>query len=110
MSAATRTVTVVALGWAATGITIAVLPGISAESGWDVLVAAIVLGLLGAVLRPALAALLSWIGWAGVVAGWLVAQALLVYVTLELSPGIHVDGFWPAFWAAWLGSALMSLG
>ena len=110
MGAVARTVAVVALGWAATGITVAVLPGISAESGWDVLVAAIMVGLLGAVLRPALAALLARIGWAGVVAGWLVAQALLVYAALELSPGIHVDGFWPAFWAAWLGAAMMSLG
>ncbi|XVV08350.1 alkaline phosphatase family protein [Actinoplanes sp. CA-131856] len=110
MGAVARTVAVVALGWAAAAITIAVLPGISARSGWDVLVLAIVVGVLGAVLRPALARLLTWIGWAGVVAGWLVGQALLLWLALELSPGVHVDGFWPAFSAAWIAAALMSLG
>ncbi|MEV4346379.1 alkaline phosphatase family protein [Actinoplanes sp. NPDC049596] len=110
MGAAARTVAVVVLGWAATAITVAVLPGISARSGWDLLAVAVTVGLLGAVLRPALAALFAWIGWAGVVVGWLVTQALIVYLALELSPGIHVDGYWPAFWAAWLGAALMSLG
>ncbi|SNY53046.1 phage holin family protein [Paractinoplanes atraurantiacus] len=110
MGAVARAVAVVALGWAAAGITVAVLPGISADGADDVLVVAIVVGLLGAVLRPALAGLLTWIGWAGVVIGWLVCQALIVYAALVLSPGIHVDGFWPAFWAAWIGAALMSLG
>ncbi|XVU29981.1 phage holin family protein [Actinoplanes sp. CA-054009] len=110
MGAVVRAVAVVALGWAAAAITIAVLPGISARSGWDVLLLAIVVGVLGAVLRPALARLVTWIGWAGVVAGWLVGQALLLYLALVLSPGIHVDGFWPAFWAAWIAAILMSIG
>ncbi|GAA0468815.1 hypothetical protein Ade02nite_79820 [Paractinoplanes deccanensis] len=110
MGAVTRALALVGLGWAATGVTIAVLPGVSARSGWDVLVVAVAVGLLGAVLRPALAGLLAWIGWAGVVAGWLAAQALIVYLVLELSPGIHLDGFWPAFWAAWIAATLMSLG
>ncbi|MFF5078064.1 alkaline phosphatase family protein [Actinoplanes sp. NPDC000266] len=105
-----RAAVLVALGWVAASITIAVLPGISARSGWDVLAVAIVVGLLGLVLRPALAGLLTWIGWAGVVVGWLFGQGLLVYLALILSPGIHVDGYWPAFWAAWIAAALMSLG
>ncbi|MBB2941290.1 uncharacterized membrane protein YvlD (DUF360 family) [Actinoplanes lutulentus] len=102
------TVVIVCLGSVALGITVGLLPGISADNGWAVLGAAIVLGLLGAVLRPVLVTLFSRIGWAGVVAGWLVAQALLVYTALWLAPGVHVDGFWAAFWASWLGATLMS--
>ncbi|KUL28161.1 phage holin family protein [Actinoplanes awajinensis] len=100
----------VALGAVALGFTVAVLPGISAENGLAVLTAAILVGLLGAVLRPALVKLLAATGWAGVVAGWLVSQALLVYAALELTPGVHVDGFASAFGAAWLGAAVMSAG
>jgi uncharacterized membrane protein YvlD (DUF360 family) len=109
MGRITRALATILLGWAAAGLTIAVMPGIHADTVWDVLIVAVVLGVLGAVLRPALAGLLTWIGWAGVVAGWLVVQALLVYLALVVSPGIHVDGFWPAFWASWLGATLMSL-
>ncbi|MEV0902588.1 phage holin family protein [Actinoplanes sp. NPDC049802] len=105
-----RALVTVLLGTAVVGAVIGILPGISADNGWAVLAAAVLLGLLGAGLRPLLVRLLSAIGWPGVVAGWLVAQALLVYLALWLTPGVHVDGFWPAFWASWLGAALFSIG
>ncbi|WP_203744889.1 phage holin family protein [Actinoplanes cyaneus] len=98
------------LGAGALGLTVALLPGVSADNGWAVLGAAVLIGLAGAVLRPALVRLLSAIGWAGVVIGWLVAQALLVYAVLTLAPGVHVDGLGAAFGAAWLGAGLMSAG
>jgi uncharacterized membrane protein YvlD (DUF360 family) len=110
LTAMTRALWTVLTGAVVTGLVIGLLPGISADNGWAVLAAAIVLGVLGAMLRPLLASLLSAIGWAGVVAGWLVAQALLVWAALYVTPGVHVDGFWPAFWAAWLGAALMTAG
>jgi uncharacterized membrane protein YvlD (DUF360 family) len=104
------TLAVVCFAWAALGLIIAMLPGITADGAASVLLAAIVLGLLGAVLRPLLVRLCSAAGWLGVVAGWLVTQALLVYAALMLTPGVQVDGFWPAFWAAWIGAVLTSLG
>ncbi|WP_433829882.1 phage holin family protein [Actinoplanes sp. CA-015351] len=104
------TLTTVCLGAAALGVTIGVMPGISADSGWAVLAAAVLLGLLGAVLRPALVSVFARIGWAGVVAGWLIVQACLVYAALWLVPGVHVDGFWTAFGASWLGAILTSAG
>ncbi|MFI7600374.1 phage holin family protein [Actinoplanes sp. NPDC049681] len=106
----TPIVAVVLLGWAALGITIGVLPGISAASGWAVLLAAAVLGLLGAVLRPAAATLLARMGWAGVLGGWLLGHALIVYLALSLVPGLHVAGFRAAFWASWLYAALATIG
>ena len=99
----------VPIGWAALGFTIAVLPGISARAGWDVLLATVLLGLVAAVLRPMFAAVAVRLGWAGVFAGWLLTQAALMYVALSVTPGIHVDGFWAAFVASWVYAILMSV-
>ncbi|WP_155372530.1 phage holin family protein [Catellatospora vulcania] len=101
-------VPVLLLDWAALSIAIAVTPGLSASTGWDVLLAAVLLAVAAAVLRPLFAAFAARLGWAGVVAGWLLTQALLVYLALSLAPHIQVDGFWPAFWASWIYSALVS--
>jgi uncharacterized membrane protein YvlD (DUF360 family) len=101
---------VLLLDWAALGIAIAVVPGVSARSGTDVLLAAVLLGIVGVVLRPVLAAFTVRLGWIGVFAGWLLTQALLVYLALSIAPGIQVDGFWPAFWASWIYAALASVG
>lgn len=96
-------------GWAALGLTILALPGLSASNGWSVLLAALLLGLFGVVIRPALAALMTRIGWIGVLAGWLLAQAALVYLALVVTPGIEVAGFWTAFWASWIYAVLISI-
>jgi len=104
-----RQVAIVLCGWAALGLTIVVLPGLSADYWWAVLVAALVLGLFGVVVRPAVASLMARIGWGGVVVGWLLAQAALLYAALAVTPGIRVDGFWTAFWASWIYSALVSV-
>ncbi|GAA3351759.1 phage holin family protein [Amorphoplanes nipponensis] len=109
-SRASTVVLVVLICWAALAVTIAVVPGISAGSGGAVLLAAVVLGLLGAVVRPAAAVLLTHLGWAGVVGGWLLGQALLVYLALSVTPGLQVTGFWTAFWASWVYAGLVSAG
>ena len=101
---------VLLLGWAALALTVWLLPGITADNGWSVLAAAVLLGLFGVVLRPLIARLMTWIGWAGVLAGWLLAQAALVYLALIVTPGIHVHDFWTAFWASWIYAALVSVG
>lgn len=110
ISRLTTAVVVVLLSWPALGITIALLPAISAASAWSVLLAAGALGLLGAAVRPVAGALLPWLGWLGVFAGWLVTQALLVYLALRVTPGLRVDSFWSAFWASWVYGALISIG
>ncbi|GIH07678.1 membrane protein [Rhizocola hellebori] len=101
---------VLLLDWAALGIAIAVTPGLSANTGWDVLLAAVLLAIAAALLRPLFAAFAARLGWAGVVAGWLLTQALLVYLALSVTPNIQVSGFWPAFWASWIYSVLVSAG
>jgi uncharacterized membrane protein YvlD (DUF360 family) len=92
-------IVVLLLDWAALSIAIAVTPGLSASTGWDVLLAAVLLAIAAAVLRPVFAVFAARLGWTGVVAGWLLTQSLLVYLAQILAPHITVDGFWPAFWA-----------
>jgi hypothetical protein len=98
------------LQWAALGVTIALFPGVSADSAWNVLFAAMLLGLISAPLRTASAAFAGLLGWGGVVVGWLLIQSALVYAALSVTPGIHVSGFWPVFWASWIYAALASIG
>ena len=97
------------LAWATLLLTIWIMPGISAEGRLDVLLAAVLLGVLAAVLRPLLAAFALRLGWAGVVAR-LAADARRCSSTWRCGDAGHpVDGFWPAFWASWMYGALVSV-
>lgn len=67
------------------------------------LAAAIVLGMLNLGVRPVILAVVAPISGALVLA--LVAiglQGVLVMVLAPLVPGVHIDGFWTAFWASWI--------
>jgi uncharacterized membrane protein YvlD (DUF360 family) len=94
---------------AALAIVFGLLPGLSATSDGDVVLATLVLVTLSALLRPALALLATRLGWLGIALTGLLAQALIFYVALSATPGITVSGFWPAFWASWLYALLVSL-
>jgi uncharacterized membrane protein YvlD (DUF360 family) len=102
------TVTLI-LGWLTMAFTIWVVPGVSAGVAADVLVATVLLGILAALLRPLLTSFALLLGWVGVLLAGFGVQALLFYLALTLAPGIHVDGFWNAFWASWLFAFLMTV-
>jgi uncharacterized membrane protein YvlD (DUF360 family) len=104
-----RLVVTLVLAWPVMAFTIWVVPGVSAGAAPDVLVATVLLGVLSAVLRPLLTSLALLLGWVGVLLAGLCAQAALFYLALVLTPGIHVNGFWDAFWASWLFAFLMSI-
>jgi len=89
------------------GLVVAIVPGISATIDGSVVLAAAVLGVLSAALRPALASLAAMLGWLGVMIVALNAQAIIFYATLKVTPGITFTGFWPAFWGAWLYALLV---
>lgn len=95
------------LAWLTMVLTIWITPGVSAGVATDVLVATVSLGVLAALLRPVLTSLALLLGWIGVLLAGFGAQALLFYLALALAPGIHVDGFWNAFWASWIFAFLM---
>src|SRR3954451_9718188 len=97
------------LGCLTMAFTIWVVPGVSATVAADVVAATVLPGVLSAVLRPLLTSFALLLGWVGVLLAGLGVQALLFYLALTLAPGIHVAGFWNAFWASWLFAVLMSI-
>ena len=96
------------LSWLVLSFTIWVTPGVSAAAKVDVLVAAVILGVLTALLRPLVTSVALVAGWVGVLIASLFAEALFLYAALSLTPGITVDGFWNAFWASWVFSLLIT--
>ncbi|MGA9419117.1 MAG: phage holin family protein, partial [Candidatus Cybelea sp.] len=78
--------------------------GINADSVTALIVAALVFGIINAVIRP-LATILS-IPFIILTLGLFlfVLNALLLWLVGGVVAGFHVDGFWAAFWGAiWLG-------
>ena len=96
------------LSWLVLSFTIWVTPGVSAAAKVDVLAAAVILGVLTALLRPLVTSVALVAGWVGVLLASLFAEALFLYAALSLTPGITVDGFWNAFWASWVFSLLIT--
>ena len=78
--------------------------GIHADTVTALIIAALVFGIINAVIRP-LATILS-IPLIIVTLGLFlfVLNALLLWLVGGIVPGFHVYGFWAAFWGAiWLG-------
>ncbi|MGW1339519.1 phage holin family protein [Kribbella sp. NPDC002412] len=80
----------------------AIVPGFHADRPLGPLGFAIVLGIAGMTLQPLLVAGAVRLGWVGVLFLALVGQALIVLVAAWLLPRVRVDGFWPAFFVAWI--------
>ena len=82
--------------WVAT----AIVPGVRYERAPDLLIAALVLGILNAFVKP----VLRLISLPFIILSFgfflLVINALLLWMTAKLVPGFHVAGFWPAVWAS----------
>jgi putative membrane protein len=88
--------------WLATEI----VPGIETHSVTTLLVAAIVLGLVNAIVRPVLLILTLPLTLVTLGLFLFVLNALCLWLTSAIVPGFDVRGFWSAFWAALLISAL----
>ena len=88
--------------WLATTI----VPGIEASSGTTVVAAALVLGLVNAIVRPVLLVLTLPLTLVTLGLFLFVLNALCLWLTSAIVPGFDVRGFWPAFWGALLVSAL----
>lgn len=88
--------------WLATEI----VPGIEARSVTTVVVAALVLGLVNAIVRPLLLVLTLPLTLVTLGLFLFVLNALCLWLTSAVVPGFEVRGFWPAFWGALIVSAL----
>ena len=83
-----------------------VVPGIGARSTTTVVVAALVLGLINAVVRPFLLVLTLPLTLITLGLFLFVLNAICLWLTSKVVPGFHVQGFWAAFWGALIVSAL----
>ena len=90
--------------WLVTTIAVAVaerlLDGIYADGWMALIVAALLLGVINAVIRPVF--LLLSLPFILVTLGFfiLVVNALMLWIVGKLVAGFHVDGFWTAFFGA----------
>jgi putative membrane protein len=83
-----------------------IVPGIEARSVTAVLAAALVLGLVNAIVRPVLLVLTLPLTLVTLGLFLFVLNAVCLWLTSMVVPGFEVRGFWPAFWGALLVSAL----
>jgi putative membrane protein len=103
-------VAIVALGlWLATLI----LPGLYFESAGYLLGAALLLGIVNAIVRPIAVILTLPLTLLTLGLFLLVVNAAMLGLVAAFLPGFSISGFWPAFWAAivvsivsWIGSVL----
>jgi putative membrane protein len=82
------------------------LPGVHIFSFYNALIAALVLGLINAIIRPIAVVLTLPVNVLTLGLFSLVINALMFWLAGSIVKGFYVDGFWPAFW----GSIIMSLG
>jgi len=107
-------VAIVALGlWLATYL----LPGLQFDSGLTLLAAALLLGIVNAIVRPIAIVLTLPLTLLTLGLFLLVVNAAMLGLVAAFLPGFSIAGFWPAFWAAilisivsWIGAALFKPG
>jgi len=86
-------------------VTAYVLPGVNVDSTQALAIAAVVLGLVNALIRPILTILTLPITILTLGLFYLVINGLTFLLASKLVPGFHVGGFW---WAV-LGALLVSI-
>lgn len=87
-----------------------IVPGIRADSGADLLIAALVLGFINAFIRPLLLALTLPLTVLTFGLFAIVLNALFLQLTAAIVPGFKVDGFGSALLGALLMAFLAILG
>jgi len=92
--------------WVADGL----IDGISFDSGAWLLVAALVLGILNAFVRPLAVILTLPITMITLGLFLLVLNAGMLALAGWMLAGFHIAGFWPAFWGAIIVSVVSSIG
>ncbi len=76
------------------------IPGVSVTGWFGAFVAALVLGVVNAILRPVLFVLTLPLQILTLGLFTLVINGVLFWFVGHLGIGLVVDGFWPAFWGA----------
>ena len=90
-------VVIVALGlWLAS----AIVPGVEVEGGWSLVAAALLLGIINAVVRPVAIILTLPLTILTLGLFLLVINAAMLSLVAWMLEGLTVAGFWPAFFGA----------
>ncbi len=76
------------------------VPGITVANFYSALLAALVLGLVNALIRPVLIILTLPVNILTLGLFTLVINALMFWLASSIVKGFNVSGFWPAFWGA----------
>jgi putative membrane protein len=82
------------------------IPGIGVAGFYTALIAALVLGLINAIIRPVIKILSLPINILTLGLFSLVINALLFWLVSTIVKGFVVTGFWPAFWGALIMSVV----
>lgn len=82
------------------------LPGIGVSSFYAALIAALVLGILNALIRPLIVLLTLPVNILTLGLFTLIINAFLFWFTSTIVKGFIVAGFWPAFWGALIMSVV----
>jgi len=78
------------------------VPGISVHGFYTALIAALVLGLINALIKPLIILLTLPVNILTLGLFTLVINALLFWFASTVVKGFYVAGFWPAFWGAFI--------
>jgi putative membrane protein len=98
---------IVACGlWAAT----VWVPGVTIDSPSTLVLAGVMLGIANAVVRPVAIVLTLPVTIVTLGLFLLVINAGMVALVAWMLPGMHVAGFWPAFWTALIVSLVNLVG
>ncbi|HLW24231.1 MAG TPA: phage holin family protein [Steroidobacteraceae bacterium] len=98
---------IVALGlWLATDW----VPGVEIDSPGTLILAGLLLGIVNSVLRPVLIVLTLPVTLLTLGLFLPVINAAMVALVAWMLPGMHVAGFWSAFWTALIVSGVSLLG
>ena len=95
--------------WVVLAITIALTPGIYAEYLGVVPLAALLFSLLAPFVQDLLARFALLFGWVGAVLLAVFANAIVIDIILQITPGMVVGSFWETFLASWIYALVASI-
>jgi hypothetical protein len=95
--------------WIVLAATIALTPGVYNEYWWSIPLAALLYSLLAPGLQMLLARAALLLGWVGAILLALFANAVVIDIILQLTPGMVVGDFWETFLAAWIYAIVTSV-
>lgn len=90
-------------------LTIVISPGLAANNGWSILIAAVAVGVAGWALRPVLVRVVSRFGWWGALFSAVFAQAVVLGAALWLTPGIAAETWVDVVVASWIYGVVASV-